>query len=41
LGCADDVNPLVDNIVAVKKHSKTLIDASKQVGPVVAADKTK
>jgi hypothetical protein len=32
LGYADDVNPLGDDIDAIKKSTETLIDASKEVG---------
>jgi hypothetical protein len=32
LVCADDVNLLGDNIHIIKKNTKTLIDASKEVG---------
>jgi hypothetical protein len=38
---AGDMNPLGDNIDTVKKNTKTLIDASKEVGTEVSADKTK
>jgi hypothetical protein len=38
---ADDVNLLVDNINTVKKNTETLIDASKEVGLEVNAEKTK
>jgi hypothetical protein len=38
---ADDVNLLEDNIDTVKKHTETLIDASKEVGLEETATKTK
>jgi hypothetical protein len=41
LAYADDVSPLGDNIDTVKKKAETLIDASKEVGLEVNAEKTK
>jgi hypothetical protein len=41
LVCADNVNLLGDNIDAMKKNTETLIDASKEVGLEVKAEKTK
>jgi hypothetical protein len=38
---ADDVNLLGDNIDTIKKNMETLIDASKEVGLDVNAEKTK
>jgi hypothetical protein len=38
---ADDVNLLGDNIVIINKNTKTLIDASKEVGLGVDTEKTK
>jgi histidinol-phosphate/aromatic aminotransferase/cobyric acid decarboxylase-like protein len=38
---ADDVNLLGDDIDTIKKNRETLIDASKQVGIEVNAEKTK
>jgi hypothetical protein len=35
------VNLLGDNIDTIKKHTETLIDASKEVGLEVNAEKTK
>jgi hypothetical protein len=37
---ADDVNLLVDNIDTIKKNTQNLIDASKEAGPEVNAEKT-
>jgi hypothetical protein len=36
-----DVNLLEDNIDTIKKNTQTLIDASKEVGAKVNAEKTK
>jgi hypothetical protein len=41
LAYADDVNLLGDNIDTIKKNTETLIDASKQVGLEINAEKTK
>jgi hypothetical protein len=38
---ADDVNLLGDNIDTIKKNTETPIDASKEVGLEVNAEKTK
>jgi hypothetical protein len=38
---ADDLNLLGDDIDPVKKNTETLIDASKEVGLEVNAEKTK
>jgi hypothetical protein len=38
---ADDVNLLGDNIDTIKRNTQTLIDASKEVGLEVKAEKTK
>jgi hypothetical protein len=38
---ADHVNLLGDNTDTIKKNTETLIDASKEVGPEVNAEKTK
>jgi hypothetical protein len=38
---ADEVNLLGDNIDTIKKNAQTLINASKEVGLEVNADKTK
>jgi hypothetical protein len=38
---ADDVNLLEDNIDNIKKNTETLIDASKEVGLEVNAERTK
>jgi hypothetical protein len=38
---ADDANLLRDNIVTIKKHKETLIDAIKKVGLDVHAEKIK
>jgi hypothetical protein len=41
LAYADDVSLLGDNIDNVKKHTETLIDASKEVGVDINVEKTK
>jgi hypothetical protein len=41
LAYADDVNLLADNIDIINKNTQTLIDASKEVGLEVNAEKTK
>jgi hypothetical protein len=41
LANADDVNPLGDNIDAIKKSTETLIAASKEVGLEINIEKTK
>jgi hypothetical protein len=41
LAYADDVNLLGDNIDTIKKNTKTLIDASKEVGLEINVKKTK
>jgi hypothetical protein len=41
LAYADDVNLLGDNINTIKKNTGTLIDASKEVGLEISAEKTK
>jgi hypothetical protein len=41
LAYADDVNLLGDNIDTINKNTQTLIDASKEVGLEVNAEKTK
>jgi hypothetical protein len=41
LAYADDVNLLGDNIDIIKKNTRTLIDASKEVGPEINAEETK
>jgi hypothetical protein len=41
LAYTDDVNLLGDNIDTVKKHTETLIDASKEVGLEINIQKTK
>jgi hypothetical protein len=38
---ADDVNLQADNIDTIMKNTETLIDASKEIGVEVNADKTK
>jgi hypothetical protein len=38
---AHHMNLLGDNIGAIKKHTQTLIDASKEVGPEINTEKTK
>jgi hypothetical protein len=38
---ADDVNLLGDNVDAIKKNTRTLTDASKEVGLEVNAEETK
>jgi hypothetical protein len=39
--CADDVNPLDDNIDTIKENMESLIDASKEDGLEVNTEKTK
>jgi hypothetical protein len=41
LAFADDVTLLGDNIDTIKKNTETLIDASKEVGLEINAEKTK
>jgi len=41
LVCADDVNILEESVHTIKKNIETLVDASKENGLVVNADKTK
>jgi hypothetical protein len=41
LAYTDDVNLLGDNIDTIKKNTEILIDASKEVGREINADKTK
>jgi hypothetical protein len=41
LAYADDVNLLGDNINAIKKHTETLIDSSKEVGLEINVEKIK
>jgi hypothetical protein len=41
LAYADDVNLLLDNIDTIKKKTETFIDASKEVGLGINAEKTK
>jgi hypothetical protein len=41
LVCADDLNLLKDNIDTIKKNTDALIEASKDVGLQVKAEKTK
>jgi hypothetical protein len=41
LAYTDDVNLLGDNIDTIKKNTETLIDASKEVGLEISAEKTK
>jgi hypothetical protein len=38
---ADDVNPLEDNIDTIKRNTQTLIDASREIGLEVNAEKSK
>jgi hypothetical protein len=40
LVCAKDVNLLGDNVGTIKKNTEALIDASKDIGLEVNADKT-
>jgi hypothetical protein len=41
LAYADDVNLLGDNIDTIKKNTKILIDASKEIALKINVDKTK
>jgi hypothetical protein len=41
LACTGDVNLLGDNIDTIKKNTETLIDASKEVGLEINAERTK
>jgi hypothetical protein len=41
LAYVDDVNTVAENIDAIKKSTKALLDASKEVGLEVNPEKTK
>jgi hypothetical protein len=41
LAYTDDMIPLGDNIETIERHTKTLIDASKEVGLELNVEKTK
>jgi len=40
-GCADDINLLSDGINVIKQNTKTLLEASRDVGLEINAEKTK
>jgi hypothetical protein len=40
LACADDVNIVAENVDSVKKNTEASLDASKEVGLEVNAEKT-
>jgi hypothetical protein len=41
MACADDVNLLGDNTDTIQQNTRTLIDASKEIGLEIKVEKTK